>query len=214
MIQVERVGIYLSKWISFLAVLIYLVQSGLLIFLIKDKFDLERQIAFQQKRISELEEKLQIFKAIEDFQVGFNDEEIGQLTDVVYTESQRYHYDPMFVLAIIITESSFRKGQVSPKGARGLMQMIPYVGEDVAPRAGVEWDGTQTLLQPESNIKLGTLHLFEQILKFGDLQKAIVAYNLGETRLRGLIRQNLPMPKRYLKRVMENYKMLKETYPV
>jgi soluble lytic murein transglycosylase-like protein len=214
MIQVEKVGIYLSKWISFLAVFIYLIQSGLLIFLIKDKFDLERQIAFQQKRITELEERLQIFKAIEDFQIGFSDEEVGQLSDVVYTESRRYHYDPMFVLAIIITESSFRKGQVSPKGARGLMQMIPYVGEDVAMRAGVDWEGMQTLFEPQSNIKLGTLHLFEQILKFGDVQQAIVAYNMGETRLRGLIRQNLPMPKQYLKRVMDNYKMLKETYAV
>ena len=214
MIQVEKVGIYLSKWISFLAVFIYLIQSGLLIFLIKDKFDLERQIAFQQKRITELEERLQIFKAIEDFQIGFSDEEVGQLSDVVYTESRRYHYDPMFVLAIIITESSFRKGQVSPKGARGLMQMIPYVGEDVAMRAGVDWEGMQTLFEPQSNIKLGTLHLFEQILEFGDVQRAIVAYNMGETRLRGLIRQNLPMPKRYLKRVMDNYKMLKETYAV
>ncbi|MCK4460703.1 MAG: transglycosylase SLT domain-containing protein [candidate division Zixibacteria bacterium] len=214
MIQVEKVGIYLSKWISFLAVFIYLIQSGLLIFLIKDKFDLERQIVFQQKRITELEERLQIFKAIEDFQIGFSDEEVGQLSDVVFTESRRYHYDPMFVLAIIITESSFRKGQVSPKGARGLMQMIPYVGEDVAMRAGVDWEGLQTLFEPQSNIKLGTLHLFEQILKFGDVQQAIVAYNMGETRLRGLIRQNLPMPKRYLKRVMDNYKMLKETYAV
>lgn len=214
MIQVEKVGIYLSKWISFLAVFIYLIQSGLLIFLIKDKFDLERQIAFQQKRITELEERLQIFKAIEDFQIGFSDEEVGQLSDVVYTESRRYHYDPMFVLAIIITESSFRKGQVSPKGARGLMQVIPYVGEDVAMRADVDWEGMQTLFEPQSNIKLGTLHLFEQILKFGDVQQAIVAYNMGETRLRGLIRQNLPMPKQYLKRVMDNYKMLKETYAV
>ncbi len=214
MIQVEKVGIYLSKWISFLAVFIYLIQSGLLIFLIKDKFDLERQIAFQQKRITELEERLQIFKAIEDFQIGFSDEEVGQLSDVVFTESRRYHYDPMFVLAIIITESSFRKGQVSPKGARGLMQMIPYVGEDVAMRAGVDWEGMQTLFEPQSNIKLGTLHLFEQILEFGDVQQAIVAYNMGETRLRGLIRQNLPMPKQYLKRVMDNYKMLKETYAV
>ncbi len=214
MIQVEKVGIYLSKWISFLAVFIYLIQSGLLIFLIKDKFDLERQIAFQQKRITELEERLQIFKAIQDFQIGFSDEEVGQLSDVVFTESRRYHYDPMFVLAIIITESSFRKGQVSPKGARGLMQMIPYVGEDVAMRAGVDWEGMQTLFEPQSNIKLGTLHLFEQILEFGDVQQAIVAYNMGETRLRGLIRQNLPMPKQYLKRVMDNYKMLKETYAV
>lgn len=214
MIQVEKVGIFLSKWISFLAILIYLIQSGLLIFLIKDKFDLERQLAFQQKRINELEERLQIFKAIEDFQIGFTDEEVGQLTDVIISESERYRYDPMFVLAIILTESSFRKGQVSSMGARGLMQMIPFVGADVAKRSGVDYDGTQSLFELETNIKLGTLHLFEQILKFGDVEKGITAYNVGETRLRGLIRQNHEMPKRYLKKVMTKYKMLKETYAV
>lgn len=214
MIQVEKVGIFLSKWVSFVVVLIYLIQSGLLIYLIKDKFDLERQLAFQQKRIDQLEERLQIFKAIEDFQVGFNDEEVGQLTNVIISESERYRYDPMFVLAIILTESSFRRGQVSNMGARGLMQMIPFVGADVAKRSGVEYAGKQSLFEIETNIKLGTLHLFEQILKFSDVEKGITAYNVGETRLRGLIRRNHEMPKRYLRKVMEKYKMLKETYAV
>ncbi len=214
MIQVDRIGIFLSKPISFLLVLIYLLQSGLLIFLIRDKFDLERQITFQQKRITELEERLQIFKAIEDFQIGFNDDEVGRLAEVIYTESKRYRYDPMFVMAIILTESSFRKRQTSSVGARGLMQVVPFVGADLAPRAGVNWEGSETLFEPETNIRLGTFHLFEQILEFGDLQKAIVAYNVGETRLRGLIRQNVPLPKKYLRKVIDNYRMLKETYKV
>ncbi|HOP06782.1 MAG TPA: lytic transglycosylase domain-containing protein [candidate division Zixibacteria bacterium] len=214
MIQVEKLGIYLSKPISFVLVMIYLLQSGLLIYMIKDKFDLERQITFQQRRIGELEEKLQILKAIEDFQIGFSDEEVGELTEVIYSESNRYNYDPMFVLAIILTESSFRKGQQSAIGARGLMQVVPYVGEDLASRTDVDWQGSQTLFEPEANIKLGTFHLFEQILKFGDVQKAIVAYNVGETRLRGLIRQGQKIPDNYLRKVMENYRMLKENYTV
>lgn len=214
MIQVEKLGIYLSKPISFVLVMIYLLQSGLLIYMIKDKFDLERQITFQQRRISELEEKLQILKAIKDFQIGFSDQEVGQLTEVIYSESNKYNYDPMFVMAIILTESSFRKGQESSVGARGLMQVVPFVGKDLASRTDVDWEGSQTLFEPEANIKLGTFHLFEQILKFGDVQKAIVAYNVGETRLRGLIRQGRKMPDNYLLKVMENYRMLKENYKV
>jgi soluble lytic murein transglycosylase-like protein len=212
MIQFEKLGIFLSRPIAFLFVLIYLVQSGLLVFLIKDKFDLERQIAFQQKKVTELEEKLQIFKAIDDFKIGFTDEEVLRLTDVIYSESSKYQYDPMFVMAIILTESSFKKGQTSNKGARGLMQVMPFVAEDVAPRAGVQWEGSKTLFEPEMNIKLGTFHLFEQILKFGDIKRAILSYNMGETRLRGLIRQQKQLPHGYLNKVLENYKMLKETY--
>ncbi len=212
MIQFEKLGIFLSRPIAFLFVLIYLVQSGLLVFLIKNKFDLERQISFQQKKVSELEEKLQIFKAIDDFKIGFTEEEVRRLTDVIYSESKKYQYDPMFVMAIILTESSFKKGQTSQKGAKGLMQVMPFVAEDVAPRVGVQWEGSKTLFEPELNIKLGTFHLFEQILKFGDIKKAIMAYNVGETRLRGLIRQQKQLPAGYLNKVLENYKMLKETY--
>ncbi|MBU0982631.1 MAG: lytic transglycosylase domain-containing protein [candidate division Zixibacteria bacterium] len=214
MIQLEKLGIFLSRPIAFLLVIIYLIQSGLLVYMVTQKFELEKQIAFQQRRINELEERLQIFKAIDDFQIGFNDEEVGELTDVIYSESRRYQYDPMFVLAVILTESSLKKGQLSHKGARGLMQVVPFVGEDVAPRAGVEWDGAHTLYEPESNIKVGTRHLFEQILKFGDVKKALVAYNMGETRLRSLMRQNKPLPAKYLSKVLETYKMLKETYKV
>ncbi len=214
MIQFEKLGIFLSRPVAFLLVVVYLLQSGLLVYLIKEKFDLEKQISFQQKRITALEEKLQIFKAIDDFQIGFNEEEVGQLTDVIYGESKKYDYDPMFVMAIILAESSFRRGQTSEAGARGLMQVVPFVGKDVAPRAGVEWQGSETLFQPETNIRLGTRHLFEQILKFGDLKKALVAYNMGETRVRDIMRKQRPLPKTYLDRVLQNYRMLKETYKV
>ena len=214
MIEYNKLGIFLSKPISILLVIIYLVQSALLVYLITDKFDLERQISFQQKRISELEEKLQIFKAIDDFQIGFEKEEVNQLTEVIYTESKKYKYDPMFILAIILTESSFKKGQTSSLGAKGLMQVMPYIGADVSPRAGVDWEGSNTLFEPEANIKLGMHHLFEQVLKFNDIKKALLAYNLGETRLRSIIRKNKPLPAKYLNKVLENYKMLKETYKV
>jgi soluble lytic murein transglycosylase len=214
MIQFEKLGIFLSRPIAFLLVLIYFVQSGLLVYLIADKFSLEKQISFQQKRIRELEEKLQIFKAIDDFQICFNQQEVDELGEVIYAESKRYGYDPMFIMAVILTESSFRKGQTSRAGARGLMQVVPFVGEDVAPRAGVNWDGAETLFEPGSNIKMGTRHLFEQILKFSDVKQALLSYYMGEAALRGLMRQNRPLPKRYLKTIEQNYEMLKETYKV
>jgi len=44
MIQLEKLGIFLSRPVALLFVLIYLVQSGLLIYLITEKFDLEKQV--------------------------------------------------------------------------------------------------------------------------------------------------------------------------
>ncbi len=212
MIHFEKLGIYLSKPVAFVLVLIYLLQSALSIYLVKNKFDLEKQVSFQQKRIAELEEKLQLYKAIEDFQIGFTKDEVGKLTNVIFSESRKYHYDPLFLISIILTESTFKKGQISEKGAAGLMQLAPITGADVAPRAGVVWSGTPTLMEPETNIKLGAYRLFELILKYKDLKEALVSYNMGESKMAGIIRENRPLPKQYFTRVMETYKNLKEAY--
>jgi soluble lytic murein transglycosylase-like protein len=212
MIHIERLGVYLSRPVAFIAVLIYLVHFVLLVYLTDQKFDLEKQVNFQQKRITELEQKLQLYKVIEDLQIGFTKDETGQLTNVIYDESKKYHYDPLFLVSVIVTESSFKKHQVSDSGAIGLMQLIPLAGASVAERAGVSWSGPKTLKEPEANIKIGSAYLFEQILKFKDVKKALVAYNVGETKLRGLMRDNKPLPHQYLNKVTEVYKRLKETY--
>ncbi len=214
MIHIERLGIYLSKGVAFVLVLIYLVQSALLVYLVTDKFDLQKQINYQQTRIGELEEKLRLYKAIEDLQIGFNKDEVNRLSGTIYTESKKYGYDPLFVVAIILSESSFKKDQVSDSGAAGLMQLMPALGKAMAPGAGVEWQGPATLHQPEANIKMGTLYLFEQILKYGDLKKALVAYSQGEGKLNSILKSNQPLPHQYFEKVMNTYKRLKEQYPV
>ncbi|MEW5922735.1 MAG: lytic transglycosylase domain-containing protein [Candidatus Zixiibacteriota bacterium] len=214
MIQSNRLGLFLSKPVAIFFVLIYLSQSVLIIYLVREKFNLEKQIDFQRKRISELEEKLQILQVIEDFQIGFTDDEEQQLTDVIYSECKKYDYDPLFLLALIYTESSFKRGQISSAGAEGLMQIRPFVGRSLADKMGVDWQDSTTLMQPELNIKMGSLHLFEMILKFKDVRKAVISYNLGETALRDRVRLNQPLPKSYLNKVMDNYKKFKEKYQI
>ena len=214
MIQSNRLGLFLSKPVAIFFVLIYLSQSVLIIYLVREKFNLEKQIDFQRKRISELEEKLQILQVIEDFQIGFTDEEEQQLTDVIYSECKKYDYDPLFLLALIYTESSFKRGQISSAGAEGLMQIRPFVGRSLADKIGVDWQDSTTLFQPGLNIKMGSLHLFEMILKFKDVRKAVISYNLGETALRDRVRLNKPLPKSYLNKVMDNYQKFKEKYQI
>lgn len=213
-VSIERTGIFLSKPISFVLVLIYLLQSTLLIFLIRDKYELHKIIDYQRGRLTEMEEQLKIFQIIEDFQIGFTEEEKAELAGVIFHESSRFGYDPLLVMAVILTESSFKKGQVSDAGARGIMQLMPSTGRDLASRTGIDWQGTDQLFDPVTNVRLGTLHLFEQILKFKDVRKGIIAYNLGETRLRGRLRQNRPLPKEYFRRIWDNYNMLKERYDI
>ncbi len=212
MIHIEKLGIFLSKPVAYLLMIIYLLQSTLLAYLLYDRYNLEKTVSHQQEQISELKEKLQILKAIGDFQIGFNEDEVKNLTNVIYSESKKYEYDPMFILAIILTESTFKRDEVSSAGARGLMQVAPITGKDVATRAGVDWYGLSTLHEPEANVKLGTAYLFEKLLEFKDVKKALLAYNLGETRLRTMIRNKESLPTTYLNKVYQNYNMLKETY--
>ena len=86
----RKLGIVLSRPIAYLFFLIYLIQSSVLVYFVYEYYDNQELIAFQQKRISELEERLQILDIIEDFQVGFDDKEVGQLANTIYDESKKY----------------------------------------------------------------------------------------------------------------------------
>ncbi|MDQ7744004.1 lytic transglycosylase domain-containing protein [Hydrogenophaga pseudoflava] len=83
--------------------------------------------------------------------------------------------------AVIATESGFDSGAVSPKGAVGLMQVIP----DTAERFGVRATGRQSvserLTDPRTNIQTGARYLAWLINYFnGDVRLAVAAYNAGE----------------------------------
>ncbi|MBN4076490.1 transglycosylase SLT domain-containing protein [Gemmatimonas aurantiaca] len=214
MIHLEKAGIYLSKPITYILVLIYLSQSGLLMYLINGKYELEDQIRYQQVQIAEMEEKLKILRVIDDFQIGFNPSEKVKLANVILNECDRYGYDPLFLMGLILTESSLRRGQTSSKGARGLMQVMPMIGRDLADETNVEWASNETLFDFEANIKIGSLHLFRQILKFESVDKGLISYNHGETALRRHIRKNNPLPRDYLRKVISKYQELKERYDI
>jgi soluble lytic murein transglycosylase len=209
---VRKSGIMVSKFIGALLILLYVAQSAFIFHLLNDRHELRCILREQQLEINELKEKLKILDIIEDFQAGFSDPEVAQLTQVIYEESKRYGYDPLLILALILTESSFRKGQISSMGAQGLMQVKPSVGYDLSRRRGIQWKGELSLFEPAFNVQLGTLYLFELVLKFKDVKKAIVAYNVGENALRLRLKQGGKLPNYYLSKVMKQYKELKERY--
>ena len=93
--------------------------------------------------------------------------------------STKYGVDSALVAGVIKTESDFRADAVSPKGAVGLMQIMPataeYVWTELMDRSG-EFD----LLDARTNIEIGTCYLGNLMCKFGDKRTAIAAYNAGE----------------------------------
>lgn len=90
----------------------------------------------------------------------------------VHAMAPRYGLDPRLVLAVIAAESAFDKTALSPKGAQGLMQLMP----GTASRFGV-----QDAFDPEQNLRGGMTYLAWLLEQFpGRLDHAIAAYNAGE----------------------------------
>ena len=92
--------------------------------------------------------------------------------------------DPVFVASLIRQESNWNPRATSPVGARGLMQLMPPVGEGLARTKGIRpWD-PEMLYDPAISIRLGTLHLRDLVRKYPrDPVKVLAAYNAGESRV-------------------------------
>ncbi|MGV3570025.1 MAG: lytic transglycosylase domain-containing protein [Ramlibacter sp.] len=114
--------------------------------------------------------------------------------------------------ALIATESGFDTTAVSPKGAIGLMQLMPATAQ----RYGVSGDRKQPLEQkltdPRTNVRAGTRYLRDLIRMFpGRLELALAAYNAGEGAVQraGNRIPNYRETQNYVRTVMQLYTMLK-----
>ena len=97
------------------------------------------------------------------------------LNEVVNTASAAYHLDPDLVNSVIHAESGFNARAVSPKGARGLMQLMPSTADQL---------GVSDAFNPEANVTGGSRYLRELLERYNfDLVKALAAYNAGPERV-------------------------------
>lgn len=130
------------------------------------------------KNLNDLKVVEQVFKIISKF--SKNKEQGLKLANRIVNESRRNNYDPLFVAAVIKSESGFNHLATSHVGAKGLMQIMPDTGRfmeslvDAGPRpAGF-------LTDPGYNLKLGInylKHLDEQFN--GNKVLTLIAYNWG-----------------------------------
>jgi soluble lytic murein transglycosylase-like protein len=115
--------------------------------------------------------------------------------------------DPALVHAVIGVESAYRENAVSPKGAVGLMQVMPETGR----RYGVE-----NLTLPSQNIRAGTRYLSDLMRMFnGDLSLVLAAYNAGENAVLRYGGRVPPYPetRQYVPRVLSIYRALSGNVP-
>jgi soluble lytic murein transglycosylase-like protein len=150
----------------------------------------------------------EILEVLESQPTGLANVTKEELAEVIYEEANRYNHDPKFILALIAIESSFQNWSVSEQGAKGLMQIMPYVAKSLAHELGIEWSGDRTLFNPYLNVRIGSYYLFQLIKEFNDPRLALAAYNYGPTYIKGLKERNEIIPTHYFYKIWTVYQDL------
>ena len=123
----------------------------------------------------------------------------GDLRELAAAAARRHGLDPDLVMAVVSVESGFRPQAVSPKGAQGLMQLMPGTASSL---------GVADAFDPVQNLDGGTRHLGQLLTLYGgDLARALAAYNAGE----GAVHRHGGVPpyretRAYVKKVLERYR--------
>ena len=128
------------------------------------------------------------------------------LTLAILEESEAGGIDPMAILGLIHAESRFDIEARSPAGARGLVQMQPITARHMAAQEFLDLSEDEIASDPELQLRLGIRYLVSLKKRFQTLEKALIAYNAGPTKLQRLISKNSPLDAYlgYPKSVMKN----------
>ncbi|MDI7186528.1 lytic transglycosylase domain-containing protein [Leptospira santarosai] len=98
------------------------------------------------------------------------DDREDTLAEIIRRESEKNHLDPFLVQSIIKAESGFKADAISPKGAIGLMQLMPSTANLL---------GVDDPSDPAENVAGGTKFLSDLLNKYKNLDHALAAYNAG-----------------------------------
>src|SRR6185436_10301351 len=94
---------------------------------------------------------------------------------LVEETAQRYRLDSLLLAAVVQTESGFDPTATSPRGAQGLMQLMPTTAQTY---------GASSPTDPHSNVRAGARYLRDLLHRFDDLELALAAYNAGPAAVR------------------------------
>ena len=160
-------------------------------------------------------ELIRTYSIVKSHRPDITEAEAWTLSEVIWEESLGYGLDPMLVLAIIDVESKFQYGAVSPAGARGIMQILPYVAKslvrkiDPHPLAHANSFRPEFLDDPVFNIKLGVYYLHDLKKSFRNLTHTLTAYNMGPTETKNRLDNDIELSPNYATMVLAAYRQYK-----
>jgi Transglycosylase SLT domain len=142
------------------------------------------------------------------------DQSIFRLSELIYSNSRQYSFDPLLLIAVIQVESyfnenalgRFKSGNLS--GAMGLMQLKIEPAQYMAKKLGLKELTTDDLLKSEVNIMIGVSYLTYLINRFKSFKLGILAYNQGPGAVESSIKNN-QLSVKYYQKVLKAYYQLK-----
>jgi len=122
----------------------------------------------------------------------------GEMSPSIERHARAKGLDPELVHAVIRAESAYQTSAVSPKGAVGLMQVMPATGRRF---------GVSDLAHPEGNLRAGTAYLRHLLNRFDNVPLALAAYNAGEGAVIRYGNQIPPYPETqgYVRSILRDY---------
>lgn len=104
--------------------------------------------------------------------------------NIIKEEAAKNGLDPCMVASLIRQETEFNPSAISNRSAYGLMQLLPSVGKSMAKQEGMGRLDANQLLDPATNIRLGTRYLRQTLDRFGGTPEyTFAAYNAGDDRV-------------------------------
>jgi soluble lytic murein transglycosylase len=139
--------------------------------------------------------------------------EADRMTEFLITESEAQGLDPIFILAVIQTESSFNPETVGSAGEIGLMQILPATAEWISETYDLPLESKKMLFDPVTNLRFGITYFSHLRTEFdGSPRSYITAYNMGSSNVRKFEKRKKKMAlnnhylrRGYAARVLANY---------
>lgn len=106
-------------------------------------------------------------------------------SEKIHENAIEQNLNPMILFGLVRRESAFNKDANSPVGARGLMQIMPQTGKQIAKDLNEHWLGKDDLFNPATNLRYGSYYYQKLLRQFnGNYAIALAAYNAGPSRVK------------------------------